>query len=77
MKCPMPRESQIITAAGKYLTCDAEADVITAVPVVNNRTGEHGFAAQYLCLDHSVRCAVWKLIERINAAQKERRIATL
>ena len=55
MKCPMPHKSQIITSAGRWLQCNAEADVIAAVPMINNRTGERSYAAQLLCIDHSVR----------------------
>lgn len=71
MTCPIPRQSQLISAAGRTLPCGSEATVLTAVPGVDRRTGQTGFMVQRVCLEHSILFATWKMIERLRQHERE------
>ncbi len=77
MNCPIPRKSQILTAAGSVIPCQDEATVLTMAPFSDKATGKPaGLRPVYTCLYHAVEIATWKLSERLRAVDKQRRIIT-
>jgi hypothetical protein len=63
----MPRKTQIVTTAGRRLECENKADVLAAVPVTVNATGEKTMQLMSVCLDHAIEIAVWKLAQTVPA----------
>lgn len=76
--CPIPRKSQLITAAGPTTLCGEPADVMTVIPMVDQRTGQRYPEFGYTCLHHAISIATWKLVENLKAWERQnpRRIIT-
>ena len=72
--CTVPVRSEIILSGGTAeRECGEPATVCSFVPVVDRRTGAEQIAEQWICLEHSINLAVWKLIQRMHAAIAEQR----
>jgi hypothetical protein len=69
VNCPLPRKSQIITAAGPRLTCEKEPKVLADMPVKHNQTGQESMQFISICLDHAIDLAIWKLLVKLGDQQ--------
>ena len=68
MNCPLPRKTQLITTAGRRLECENKPDVLCAVPVTVDATGEKTVQLMSICIDHAIDIAVWKLAQIVPAS---------